>query len=144
MTDNAAWFAARMAREAGTAQQYVPPQQLPPVAPPQQVYPQQQQYPQQQYQQPAPQPISEQAVIQAARDGQITAFQVFGYVGEKGGGKGARTERDVCPECGSNHYFQRKAASKMGHPPAPYCHACGYNGMYEQFGTGEVPVTPEG
>jgi predicted nucleic-acid-binding Zn-ribbon protein len=138
VTDNAAWFAARMARETGAPAQYVPPQQLPPVAPPQQ------QYPQQYQQQPAPQPISEQAVIQAARNGEITAFQVFDYVAQKGGGKGARTERDVCPECGSNHYFQRKAASKMGHPPAPYCHACGYNGMYEQFGTMEVPMTPEG
>ena len=138
MTDNAAWFAARMARETGAPAQYVPPQQLPPVAPPQQVYPQQQ------YQQPAPQPVSEQAVIQAARDGQLSAFQVFEYVGQKGGGKGAKTERDLCPECGSNHYFQRKAASKMGMPPAPYCHACGYNGMYEQFGTMELPITPEG
>ncbi len=140
MTDNAAWFAARMARETGAPAQYVPPQQLPPVAPPQQVYPQQFQQPQQ----PAPQPISEQAVIQAARNGEITAFQVFDYVAQKGGGKGARTERDLCPECGSNHYFQRKAASKMGHPPAPYCHSCGYNGLYEQFGTMELPITPEG
>jgi len=138
VTDNAAWFAARMARETGAPAQYVPPQQLPPVAPPQQ------QYPQQYQQQPAPQPISEQAVIQAARNGEITAFQVFDYVAQKGGGKGARTERDVCPECGSNHRFRRKAASKMGHPPAPSCHACGYNGMYEQFGTMEVPMTPEG
>ena len=110
-----------MARETGAPAQYVPPQQLPPVAPPQQVYPQQFQQPQQ-YQQPAPPPLSEQAVIQAARNGQFTAIQVFDLVAQKGGGKGAKTERDLCPECGSNHYFQRKAASKMGHPPAPYCH----------------------
>jgi predicted RNA-binding Zn-ribbon protein involved in translation (DUF1610 family) len=138
MSDNAAWFAARLARESGAASQYVPPPQPTPV------YPQPVQYQQPQMPQAPPQPISEAAVIQAAREGQISALQVLDMVGQKGGGKGARTERDLCPECGSNHYFQRKAASKMGHPPAPYCHACGFNGMYEQFGTMEVPITPEG
>jgi hypothetical protein len=41
-----------------------------------------------------------------------------------------------CPSCGSNDFFTRqKMGSAMGQAPAPHCFSCGYNGMYEQFGS---------
>lgn len=113
-------------------------------APPAQPQPQGPGYPGQQ-QQMQPQPYSEQQMIEMARkDGTgVTPMDVLERAGARGG-KGTKTETENCPECGSNQYFQRRGASKMGLPPAPYCHTCGYNGMYEQYGTMEPPVTPEG
>lgn len=45
-----------------------------------------------------------------------------------------------CPSCGSAHFFTRRGQSKMNASgiscaPAPVCDSCGYNGMYEQFGS---------
>lgn len=143
MSDSAGWWAQRIAQERGhqpAPQQYIPP---PPYQNPQQ-YPQ---VPPHIQQQQVPQSnahaLSEAEMISQARQGLIQPMDVLNAVGMKGGGKGTKTERDLCPECGSNHFFQRKALSKMGKAPAPYCHACGYNGMYEQYGTMDVPMTVE-
>lgn len=120
----------------------------PPQAPPQYPQPQQPQYPQypQQQQQPQQpqQPINEQDFIRAGatRKEGITPMDVLERAGAKGG-KGTRTETKTCPECGGNQYFERKAAGKMGMAPAPYCHSCGYNGMFEQYGAQDVPMTTE-
>lgn len=160
------WYARRMAQQNG---QPPPPRQPPPypqapvgmqqqqpvgyladgtpiyAAPPQQQ--QQPQYPQQQgYQQPGqpPIPLNEADFIKAAIKGDqgITPMDALNRAGAKGG-KGSRTETEQCPECGGNQYFQRKALSKFGKPPAPYCHSCGYNGMYEQYGSQDIPFTGE-
>jgi hypothetical protein len=84
-------------------------------------------------------------MISMARQGNtpVTPMDVLERAGMKGG-KGTKTETMNCPECDSPHFFQRRGAGKMGMPPAPYCHTCGYNGMYEQYGTMEPPITPEG
>ncbi len=144
---SAAWWAQRLAREQGQqppqyvpSQQYVPPQQYQP--PPQ--YPQAPQHYPQQQPNVNPQALSEQQIIAGVKAGTIDPMSVLAMVGAKGGGKGSKVERDLCPECGSNHYFQRKGASKMGMAPAPYCHSCGYNGLYEQYGTMDVPITEGG
>ena len=51
------------------------------------------------------------------------------------GGDGTRTERFACPRCHSNLFFTRVNAGRvMGHPPAPRCMECGWNGLFEQFG----------
>lgn len=49
-------------------------------------------------------------------------------------------ETHACPSCGSNHFFSRVGQSKMNASgiscaPAPVCDSCGYNGLYEQFGS---------
>jgi hypothetical protein len=49
------------------------------------------------------------------------------------GGEGERTNPNLCPRCGSNHYFDNVKASKRGPTPAPHCYNCGFNdGMFEQ------------
>lgn len=156
------WYARRMASERGHA-----PPPAPPPAYPQRPQPAGQQPvgyladgtpiyatpPQPQYQPPQPQypqhpgqpQMSEAEMIHAARTGGtvVTPMDVLERAGMKGG-KGTKTETMNCPECDSPHFFQRRGAGKMGMPPAPYCHTCGYNGMFEQYGTMEVPLTPEG
>lgn len=157
------WYARRLAAERG--------QHLPPAAPP--AYPQRPQpggqpvgyladgtpiyaTPPQQVQHPYPQhpgqqmqpqmpQMSEAEMIQAARSGgtPVTPMDVLERAGMKGG-KGTKTETTNCPECDSPHFFQRRGAGKLGMPPAPYCHTCGYNGMFEQYGTMEPPTTAEG
>lgn len=138
------WYSDRVAKETGRApQQYVPPQQQPPPQ-----YPQHPQgFPQQQnpgYQQPPPpqQQVSDADFIKAGRTGAdgVTPMDVLERAAAQGG-KGTRTETSQCPECGGNQYFQRRALSKMGAAPAPYCHSCGYNGLYEQYGAMDVPLT---
>jgi hypothetical protein len=135
------WYARRLA----TAQGHAAPPQAPPQYP---QHPQQPQYPQQQQpqypQQQQPQPINEQDFIKAGatRKEGITPMDVLERAGAKGG-KGTRTETKLCPDCGGNQYFERKAAGKMGMAPAPYCHTCGYNGVFEQYGSQEVPLMPE-
>lgn len=60
----------------------------------------------------------------------------------------ARHERDNCPECGDPRYFNRdhrkllKLNTKTGQKvaPAPICEACGYNGLFEQYGN-QVAMT---
>lgn len=96
----------------------------------------------QQFHQPNPAPLNEQDLIQAAlkKDSGVTPMDVLNMVGAKGG-KGTKTETELCPQCGSNQYFTRRALGKNtvhGRvPPAPLCHTCGYNGMFEQYGTQE-------
>lgn len=150
------WYANRIAQQRGQRPGQAAPQQQPVYQHPQQVQqpqiigytqdgqpiynaPPQQANPMV-YQGP-PQPtahpqLSEQEMIQAAlndSDPRATPMDVLERAGMKGG-KGTRTETDLCPECGSNHFFTRKALSKFGAAPAPYCHECGYNGMFEQHG----------
>ena len=51
----------------------------------------------------------------------------------------------LCPECGSGLYFSRRGAIKRGPAPAPECGNCGYNGLWEQSGTGlSATATPTG
>lgn len=49
------------------------------------------------------------------------------------GGEGAK-ETARCPECGSSNFFSKSRHRVNGHPPAPECFACGYNGIFTQFG----------
>lgn len=137
------WYARRLAVERGTSyQQSAPPQ---PYSNPQQ-YPQVPQHIQQHQPNPGVNPgaMSEAEIIKMAREGQITDASLAAMVAAKGGGKGTKTETQLCPECNSAHFFQRKALSKMGNPPAPICMDCGYNGLYEQYGAMDIPITIEG
>ena len=146
---SAEWWAAKLRQGNQQPPQYQPPPQSYAPAPPQYPYPQPQQYnpppgnyPQvpQHYQQPT-QPdvnqhaMSEAQVMEMVRSGQVDKMTALAMAAQKGG-KASKMETENCPNCGSGHYFQRKAQSKRGAAPAPYCHTCGYNGgMFEQFGT---------
>ncbi len=164
MSDNS-WYARRVAQERG----HPPPPAAPRTPPPYPQHPQPQivgyladgqpiyaappqapaapvqqpQFPQQQQHHQYP-PMSEKDMIEAAiKGGQgITPMDVLNRVGAKGG-RGTRTETELCPECGSNQYFKREALGKMSKQgkmaPAPYCHSCGYNGVFEQYGAQAVP-----
>ena len=63
----------------------------------------------------------------------------------------AKHEREHCPECGDARYFTRehrklrKLNTNTGQmvPPAPICEACGYNGMFEQYGNQAALVNEE-
>jgi len=142
MSDSAGWWANRIGQQRGAPQAYQPPPQQPPQYP----YPGQHQQPQQQQVQQPPQILSDEAFIAAGRtqgnEHGVTPMDVLERAGAKGG-KGTRTETSTCPECGGNQFFQRKALAKMGHAPAPYCHSCGYNGMFEQYGAQDIPLTME-
>lgn len=142
---SADWYARRLAMEQGNPpppQQYVPQPQY--VNPPQ--YPQVPQHIQQHQPNPGVNPgaMTEAEIIKMAREGLITDASLAAMVASKGGGKGTKTETMDCPECGGHAFFQRKALSKMGNPPAPICMDCGYNGMFEQYGAMDIPVTIEG
>lgn len=133
---NADWYARRLAAVQGAPPaptQYQPPPQYP-------QHPQAQPPQQPQYQQPRP--VNEQDFIRSGASGAngVTPMDVLEQVGARGG-KGTRTETSLCPECGGNQFFERKAAGKMGMAPAPYCHSCGYNGLFEQYGAQDVPMT---
>jgi hypothetical protein len=141
------WWASKIAGQTPAPQQ--PPQQAPQAyqQPQQPVYYQQQAAPPPGVQyvvqppQPGPAPVQYQpqeqiSVMDALRQKLITPIQAASMWR---GGKGVRTETERCPECGSDHYFTRKkVAGVNGHPPAPYCHGCGYNGMFEQYGAIDI------
>ena len=147
MSDSASWFARKLGGAQPAPQAYVPPPQqyVPPPQPP--AYPQQPVYPQQfqpqQYQQPQPQQVDGETLLRAAREGFIdigTAVREGAKLWK--GGKGVKTETTNCPECDSPHFFSRKGRGVRGMPPAPICMACGYNGLYEQYGA--VTPVPDG
>lgn len=49
------------------------------------------------------------------------------------GGEANRRENMTCPSCGSDHVFSRSKGTMInGANPAPLCHACGWNGRFEQ------------
>jgi hypothetical protein len=116
-----------------------PPQQWTPpghTQQPQGYYPQPQW--QGQPQQPqAPQPVEFGGMI--INDG-ATFFRVMQTGNAKNGA--AKHEHGVCPECGDPRYFAlthkkfRKVNLNTGQScePAPICEACGYNGLFEQYG----------
>ena len=52
------------------------------------------------------------------------------------GGEGTATERNLCPQCGSHHYFSRAKGNLRGPAPAPMCYTCGFNGMFDQADSG--------
>lgn len=139
------WWAARLGRAAPPPQArqgMVQPQQAPAPAPPQQSHPQVPAA----YAQPTvphvnPNAMSEAQIMQLVREGKLDKMHVIGLAAQKGG-KGTKIETDLCPECGSSQYFQRKSESKMGAAPAPYCHTCGYNGKFEQYGAMDVVGEP--
>lgn len=145
------WYSNRVAAERGQPRPPSPPPVQYPQHPGQNYqqtqyppqYPQYPQYPQQPQQPQQPQ-VSDADFIKAGRTGNagITPMDVLERSAMKGG-KGTRVETELCPECGSNHFFQRKGSGKMGMAPAPYCHSCGYNGIYEQYGAMDVPLTED-
>jgi hypothetical protein len=133
MSDSASWWARRLGQQAPPAVYQQP--QAP--TPPHNQYPQ---VPQHMHGAPEnvnPNAVNEAQAIQAARTGMLDPMQVIAAAGTRGG-KAARTETQNCPSCDSPHYFQRKALSKMGASPAPYCHTCGYNGLFEQYGAQDI------
>lgn len=113
----------------------------------------------QQYQQPAQQPWQGQQYVpqapglapQLPQDGRngvpvddAGMVHVMDAVGAWRGGVAHRTETQGCPECGdTTFYFTRDHPNmrKNGAPPAPFCHRCGFNGRFEQFGT--QPLDPK-
>ena len=134
MGSTADWFAQRLGGGAPQQQQapqqhYQPQQQYPPSTP---------QVPQYVVQQPVQQYVEvdeayRQSVLQQVRD-KILPFSAAAALWR--GGKGVKTETESCPECGGNKYFTRRTLrTRSGAYPAPICDDCGYNGMFEQFGT---------
>lgn len=113
MSNDAGWWS----RKLGTPQQ----QQTP-------IYPQQQ-YPQQYQQQPvhpqAPQAQPQQQI-------RVTPENLYDAAMMWQGGEATRTETNLCPKCGSNHYFSRSQSVSRGPAPAPVCYTCGFNGMFTQ------------
>lgn len=79
---------------------------------------------------PREQPQVEEQPIMADSNGQIdmgTAIRMWK------GGEAQRRERMECPECGGGMVFSRaKGTAVNGHPPAPRCYTCGWNGKYTQ------------
>jgi hypothetical protein len=126
------WWADKLNGNAPQQRAYAPP--------PQYVQPQQQPQYAPQYQQPQ-QP-----------DGIMIAggfVPMHKVVSGNTANGAARFERNTCPECGDPRYFNRdnpklrKINLRTGESvaPAPLCEACGYNGMFEQFGS--QPLQPD-
>lgn len=130
MTSTSDWFA----RKLGNQQRVPTPRETftPQI--------QQPQHPQQIQQPGFPQPVQHTMGTpmldpNQAKDAQYhigDAIQVWG--GNKSGGVMETKTTGNCPSCGSPHFFSRRNGLKRGHPPAPLCDSCGYNGLFEQFG----------
>lgn len=116
MSDSKGWFA----RQLGGEQQHAPAQ--PPVQP-QQFVPQ------------APQqaPVQPQHVPQQQQAAPPLDVHNFGQaMNYWQGGEATRTETQLCPSCGSNHYYSRSQTAARGPAPSPMCFDCGYNSVYHQ------------
>lgn len=150
MSDSSSWFARKLGLPQAPPQQQQAYTQQPPAPPPQQW----QTNPQ--YQGPMPQnaPVQEpadpstvgQAYLNAYKGKQagVTFLDVANqWRGDRKKGA-AKHEPYSCPECGGNNFFTRQSLKSTripGMQPAPLCMDCGYNGMFEQYGTTAIPDT---
>jgi len=119
MSDNASWYARKMAQMREAVSPFaMRPQQPQPQPQQQDVMPQQ--YPQYPGQQPVLPP-------------QVTLDNLWGAMHLWKGGPAARTNPDPCPNCGGNQWFERVTENRRGPSPAGHCYNCGYNGgMFTQ------------
>lgn len=102
---------------------------------------------------PQPQPHTQGSDQMVEFGGILVRRDGFDYVMQNGNIKNgaAKHERETCPECGDPRYFTRehrklrKLNVKTGQmvSPAPICEACGYNGLYEQYGNQVALTTDE-
>lgn len=120
------WYARARARVSGQPQPIAPYQQQP-QSPAVHGVPSQYAYGQAPVQTPVQQV---QEVVPETLEQQWTSKLVGAA---KVGGQGSQTNREPCPQCGSNHYFTNLPLGKRGPAPAPHCYNCGFNGgMFEQ------------
>lgn len=120
MSDNAGWYARKMAALRGPHQAQQRPTSVPSARfQPQPQPPQPQQFVQQ-FQQPqvAPPPVTIDNLWHAMQNWK--------------GGKAHKLDSEPCPECGSSNYYSRSDGARRGPPPAPHCFSCGFNGLFEQ------------
>lgn len=133
MGSTADWFAKKMGQQPQVVVRQTQPQ-YPPVAIPH--VPQAVQN---------SQPIQTQNGVLDPSAPATAQYHVGDAIAVWGGNpNGGLSETLHCPQCvakhcacGGNKLFQRKNAMKRGHPPAPLCDCCGFNGLFEQFGATE-------
>jgi hypothetical protein len=115
MSTDDGWWARKLGNPAAPAQR----QQAPAVYQQQQVQYQQPMHPQ------APTAMPQQQI-------RVTPENLYEAAMMWQGGEAVRTETNLCPKCGSGHYFSRSQGIARGPAPAPVCYTCGFNGMFTQ------------
>lgn len=58
----------------------------------------------------------------------LTLHNFVHKMGQWRGGVAHRTDKQPCPECGSDLFFSRGNAISRNGAPAPHCFSCGYSG----------------
>lgn len=98
-----------------------------------------QQRQQQQYQTPYQHPRHQPGYVEPGQppaswtqppqeDEGLTLHNFVHKMGQWRGGQAHRTDKQPCPECGSDLFFSRGNANSRNGAPAPHCFSCGYSG----------------